>query len=124
MSDKKFVPDENLKKLGKQVRQLRKGHNWSQQKLSDVSGLAVRTISRIERGLMNPSFEVLAILVDVLGISFDFLFTSPNDQDTDLQEIIGLYRACPEDGHQLILAVVRTMANELIKGSRSPKFKG
>ena len=114
MSDKKFVPDENLKKLGKQVRQLRKGHNWSQQKLSDVSGLAVRTISRIERGLMNPSFEVLTTLVDVLGISFDFLFTSSDNQDIDLQEIIGLYRACPEQGQQLILAVMRTMANELM----------
>ena len=124
MSDKKFVPDENLKKLGKQVRQLRKGRHWSQQKLSDVLGLAVRTISRIERGLMNPSFEVLAILVDVLGISFDFLFTSPNDQNTDLQEIIGLYRACPEQGQQLILAVVRTMANEMIKESHNPNFKG
>ena len=124
MSDKKFMPDENLKKLGKQVRQLRKGRHWSQQKLSDVSGLAVRTISRIERGLMNPSFEVLTTLVDVLGISFNFLFTSPDDQDTNLQEISGLYQACPEQGQQLILAVVRTMANELIKESHSPKSKG
>ena len=114
MSDKKFTPDENLEKLGNQVRQLRKGHHWSQQKLSDISGLAVRTISRIERGLMNPSFEVLTTLVNVLGISFDFLFTSPDDQDTNLQEIIGLYQACPEQGQQLILAVVRTMANELM----------
>ena len=114
MSDIKFMQDKNLKKLGKQVKQLRKGRHWSQQKLSDVSGLAVRTISRIERGLMNPSFEVLATLVDVLGISFDFLFTSPNDQDTDLQEIIGLYRACPEQGRRLILASTRAMAHELM----------
>lgn len=74
MSEKKYTPDENLKKLGKQVRQLRKGRKWSQQKLSDVSGLAVRTISRIERGVMNPSFEVLAALVDVLGIIANFLY--------------------------------------------------
>ena len=114
MSDKKFVPDENLKKLGKQVRQLRKGRHWSQQKLSDVSGLAVRTISRIERGLMNPSFEVLSTLVDILDISFDFLFTSPDNQDTNLQEIIGLYRACPEQGRRLILASTRAMAHELM----------
>lgn len=114
MSEKKFTPDENLKKLGKQVRQLRKGRKWSQQKLSDVSGLAVRTISRIERGVMNPSFEVLATLVDVLGISFDFLFTSPNEQDTDLQEMIGLYRACPKQGQRLILASTRAMAHELM----------
>jgi len=114
MSDIKFTPDENLKKLGKQVRQLRKGRKWSQQKLSDVSSLAVRTISRIERGLMNPSFEVLSTLVDVLGISFDFLFTSPDDQDTDLQELIGLYRACPKRGKRLILTSTRALVAELI----------
>ena len=115
MSEKKFTPDENLKKLGKQVRQLRKGRKWSQQKLSDISGLAVRTISRIERGVMNPSFEVLAALVDVLGISFDFLFASPNDQDTGLQELIGLYRACPKQGQRLILASTRAMVHELVE---------
>ncbi len=115
MSDKRFTPDENLKKLGEQVRQLRKGRKWSQQKLSDISGLAVRTISRIERGVMNPSFEVLATLVDVLGISFDFLFTSPDDQDTDLQEMIGLYRACPKQGRRLILASTRAMVHELVE---------
>ncbi len=113
MSDKGFTPDENLKKLGEQVRQLRKGRKWSQQDLSDVSGLAVRTISRIERGLMNPSFEVLTTLVDVLGISFDFLFASADDQDTDLQEMIGLYRVCPEQGRRLILASTRAMVHEL-----------
>ena len=115
MSEKKFTPDENLNKLGKQVRQLRKGRKWSQQKLSDVSGLAVRTISRIERGVMNPSFEVLTTLVDVLGISFDFLFTSSDDQDTDLQEMIGLYRACPKQGQRLILASTRAMVHELVE---------
>ena len=61
MSDKKFSPNADLEKLGNQVRQFRTGRKWSQQKLSDVSGLAVRTISRIERGLMNPSYTVLAI---------------------------------------------------------------
>ena len=115
MSEKKYTPDENLKKLGKQVRQLRKGRKWSQQKLSDISGLAVRTISRIERGVMNPSFEVLAALVDVLGISFDFLFASPNDQDTGLQEMIGLYWACPKQGQRLILASTRAMVHELVE---------
>ena len=56
---------------------------------------------------MNPSFEVLTILVDVLGISFDSLFTSSDDQDIDIQELIGLYRACSDQGRQLILTVVR-----------------
>ena len=114
MSDKKFTPNADLEKLGNQVRQFRKGRKWSQQKLADVSGLAVRTISRIERGLMNPSYTVLATLVKVLDISFDSLFTSSDDQDVDLQEMIGLYRACPEQGRRLILASVRAMTHELL----------
>lgn len=121
MSDKKFTPNENLKKLGNQVRQFRNGRKWSQQKLSDVSGLAVRTISRIERGLMNPSYEVLAVLVNVLDISFDSLFTSPDDQDTDLQEMIGLYRACPKQGQRLILASTRAMVHELMNTDAESK---
>ena len=64
---------------------------------------------------MNPSYEVLAVLVNVLDISFDSLFTSPDDQDTDLQEMIGLYRACPKQGRRLILASTRAMVHELVE---------
>ena len=119
MSDKKFTPNADLEKLGNQVRQFRNGRKWSQQKLSDVSGLAVRTISRIERGLMNPSYTVLATLVKVLDISFDSLFTSPDDQDVDIQEMIGLYRACPEQERRLILATTRAVAQELMGNNKA-----
>ena len=37
-----------------------------------------------------------------------------NEQDTDLQEMIGLYRACPKQGQRLILASTRAMAHELM----------
>ena len=108
------MPDINLTKLGQRVKQTRKDRKLTQQKLSDISGLAVRTISKIELGKMNPSYEVLSILVSVLGISFDSLFTSTDDQtDADIQEIAGLYRACPEQGRRLILATVRTLATEM-----------
>lgn len=63
---------------------------------------------------MNPSYTVLATLVKVLDISFDSLFTSSGDQDVDIQEMIGLYQACPEQGRRLILASTRAMAHELI----------
>lgn len=104
------MPDTNLIRLGSRVRQLRKDRKLSQQKLADISGLAVRTISKIERGKMNPSYEVLSILVSVLGISFDSLFTSSDDQmTTDVQEIAGLYQACPKQGRRLILATARAI---------------
>ena len=109
------MPDENLIKLGNHVKQIRKERKMSQQKLSDISGLAVRTISKIERGKMNPSYEVLSTLVSVLGISFDSLFTFTNNQiSTEIQEIERRYSACSEQGRRLILASVRALADELM----------
>ena len=109
------MPDENLIRLGKHVKQIRVERKMSRQKLSDISGLAVRTISKIERGKMNPSYEVLSTLVSVLGISFDSLFTFTNDQTrAEIQEIERRYSACPEQGRRLILASVRALSDELM----------
>ena len=109
------MPEENLIRLGKHVKQIRVERKMSQQKLSDISGLAVRTISKIERGKMNPSYEVLSTLVSVLGISFDSLFTFTNDQTSaEIQEIERRYSACPEQGRRLILASVRALSDELM----------
>ena len=116
------ILDENLIKLGKHIRQIRKGRKLSQQKLSDMSGLAVRTISKIERGKMNPSYEVLSTLVTVLGISFDSLFSFSSDQ-TDSQEIASLYRVCPEHGKHTVLAAVRAMVNEMAKDDETDTQK-
>ena len=61
------MASETLGRLGERARQIRKERNMSQQSVSDKSGLALRTVSRIERGLMNPSFEVLLTLASALG---------------------------------------------------------
>lgn len=108
------MPNETLTRLGKRARQLRKGCNLSQQKVVDKSGLALRTVSRIELGLMNPSFEVLSTLASALGTSVKNLLTYPeDDQDADIQELLDLYRACSKQERHLILTVVRTMTHEL-----------
>lgn len=108
--------DETLIRLGERARQLRKERNLSQQKVADKSGLALRTISRIERGLMNPSFEVLSTLASALGTTVKGLLTYPDEEsDADIQEFVNLYRICPVQGRPLILATTRTMVQELAK---------
>lgn len=115
------MPNETLTRLGKRARQLRKGCNLSQQKVADKSGLALRTVSRIERGLMNPSFEVLSTLASALGTSIKNLLTYPeDDQDADIQELLDLYRTCPKQERRLILASTRALVHELMdEGGKS-----
>lgn len=108
------MPEGKLNKLGIKLKKCRKDRHMTQEMLSDASGVAVRTISKIERGLMNPSFEILSVLVSVLGMSFDSLFIS-NEPPVieDEQDLIDLYRSCPQTGRHLILETVRTISREL-----------
>ena len=106
------MPEDILARLGQKMKKARKNRHMTQQKLSDASGIAVRTISKIERGLMNPSFEVLAAQVSVLGTSFDSLFTSCDGGETEgVQELVGLYRLCPANKQRLILDIIRVIAH-------------
>lgn len=109
------MPDDILVKLGVYLKKSRESRSMTQQRLSDLSGIAVRTISKIERGRMNPSFEILSILVPILGISFDSLFSTSSDSvDSELHEIAVLYRKCSEQGRRLIMNSTRIIADEMI----------
>ena len=56
------------------LRELRKEKGWSQGDLSDLTGLSVRTIHRIENGHVTPSVESAKALAAVFDLPFaDFL---------------------------------------------------
>ena len=58
--------------------------------------------------------EVLYTIITVLGTSFDAIFNPADEQsEREIQEIAGLYRACPEQGRRLVLTAIRAMLNEL-----------
>ena len=79
-----------------------------------MTKLSTRHIAGIEKGEANPSFEVLYTITTVLGVSFDVIFNPADEQvEREIQEITGLYRACPEQGRRLILASIRAMVHEL-----------
>lgn len=42
--------------------------NITQQELSEISGISLRTIIKIENGKGNPSLETLSQIADVLGM--------------------------------------------------------
>ena len=109
------MPNDVLFVLGARLRAARKGRNLTQERLAEASGLSARHIAKIEKGAVNPSFEALLTLVKTLGVSFDSIFDPADEQiEAEIQEIVGLYRACPEQGQRLILASTRAMAHELM----------
>ncbi len=109
------MPNDVLSLLGARLKKARNDRDFTQEQLASITGLSTRHIANIEKGDVNPSFEVLSTLVKALGVSFDSIF-DPGDErvEAEIQEIAGLYRVCPEQGRRLILAAVRAMTNELI----------
>ena len=109
------MPNDVLSVIGMRLRKARNDRGFTQDQLSEITGLSARHIANVEKGDVNPSFEVLSTLVKALGVSFDAIFDPANEQtEADIQEIAGLYRACPEQGRRLILASTRAMAHELM----------
>ena len=109
------MPNDVLSVLGMRLKEARKKRGFTQENLAVITGISARHIANIEKGDVNPSFEVLSTLVKALGVSFDAIFDPADEQtEADIQEIAGLYRACPEQGRRLILASTRAMAHELM----------
>ena len=64
-----IMPKDKLSYLGNCIRQARNDCNLTQQDLADQSHVAIKTIQMIEKGKINPSYEILYPLIKRLGIS-------------------------------------------------------
>lgn len=60
-------------KLGKRLKQLRKEHSLTQEKLSELTGLDRGYISDVERGVRNPSVRNISRLAKGLSIKISEL---------------------------------------------------
>lgn len=59
--------------FGKRLREVRMARNLTQQKLSDMVGLALRSYQCYEQGTREPSLDMLVKLADVLEVPTDYL---------------------------------------------------
>lgn len=68
------------------LRELRKEKGWSQGDLSDLTGLSVRTIHRIENGQVTPSAESAKALAAVFDVPFAEFLSKAKDSSTSEQQ--------------------------------------
>ena len=63
-------------RLGERLREIRQQRKWTLDKVSEITGLAKSTLSKIENERIYPSFDVVRKLAVGLGIDVPQLFTS------------------------------------------------
>lgn len=65
--------DEELKKLGEKIKNLREAKGFSQTHLANIIGKDQPSINRLERGNINPSYIYLLEVCQGLGIKLEEL---------------------------------------------------
>lgn len=109
------MPEDMLQYLGSCIRESRKGCGLTQEELSEQTGVSARHIAKIEKGQMNPSYEILNLLIKRLGISGETLFHPDiSEQDEELNQFIGKYLSCSEEKRKILIRTLNCLANELL----------
>ena len=108
------MPEDIFVRLGNKLKNARKSRGITQEELSALSGVSTRHISKIEKGVMNPSYEILTQIATALGMTLDYFFASDNDEDeNNIQLLISLYRGCPKHYRKLLLSTMHTLSKEI-----------
>lgn len=68
--------------FGPAVRRHRELLRLSQENLADRSGLDRTYISGVERGIRNPTLQVMQKLADALGVDLDVMFATAREYAT------------------------------------------
>lgn len=67
--------------FGQNVRLAREKKGWSQDRLSDESGLHRTYVSGIERGVRNPTIEIVQQVAKALDVDIKELFADTKAKD-------------------------------------------
>ncbi|WP_289393513.1 helix-turn-helix transcriptional regulator [uncultured Phocaeicola sp.] len=109
------MPKYKLAHLGSCIRAARHDCKLTQQELADDCHAAIKTIQNIEKGQMNPSFEILYPIVNRLGISANILFNPDSTEDEEeIQHLIGKFQVCNSEDRKFMLNTVDCMVEQLL----------
>lgn len=101
---------------GELIRDARRRHGVSQQRLAIRAGTTQSAISRIERDRVSPSVETLGELLDLLG---EDLVLTAQDRDTGIDVSLIESRLSESTAERLDLATA--MTNQFIEINPRPK---
>lgn len=97
--------------LGKRIREERKRHNLTQEKLAEKIDLSEAYIGQIERGERILSLDTLLKITDQFGVTVDYLLNNSIDLNDDqfLNQLKKIMMDRSTKEKQMILDVLRVM---------------
>lgn len=84
-------------RTGKIIKELRKQDSYTQEELSEILSISVNHLSAIERGASGASMDILQKLMDLFGVSAEYLLFGESENSSELNQIIRKIKRLPTD---------------------------
>lgn len=106
--------------IGKRAAQLRREKGLSQAQLAEAMGVAVESISRIERSERNMSIDMLENLCDALHISVKDFFeikapSTETPMERDIAKVVALLRSRKHSEVKFAYKILKDIFREIKK---------
>ena len=118
---------------GEKLQQLRKGRDWSQERLAEEIPISRQAVSKWEGDVCCPDIQLLPALADALGLSLDALFgreaPEPPKEERPAEEVkvetapIGIVEKLPWADDDSLHAVLY-QGHRLLQSGRGPERSG
>ncbi len=106
----------NKQSIGKIIQVARIKNNLTQEELAEATEISSNYLSKVERGLNMPGADVLLKIAEKTGLRMeDFGICSSVNQSPSIWEVDKILSKCDKKTYNLILAVVKTIVDELGK---------
>jgi transcriptional regulator with XRE-family HTH domain len=99
--------------LGSRIREIRESHGLTQEELASKTGISIKHLSVLERGLKEPRLSTFLSIAEALGTTPDELLTSPNQDNEFISAILYKAARLPSDKQEKLLKIVNTLVEEL-----------
>lgn len=92
------LPAQSGSGIGQQIRRLRHSHRMSLQEVSDLSGIAVSTLSKIENGIVELSYTRMIAISEALGINLTELVADSQAGSASAPSLVTARRSVTKSG--------------------------
>lgn len=108
------VISQELIDLGERIRKRRQELQWSQEKLAEIAGISLNTVSRVEGGQSDMSIEVFRKIVGALGTNAsEVLGDAEPVENGKLHRLLYRIQHLDLDSQRIVIQTLETLVDGL-----------
>ncbi len=99
--------------IGKNIRELRKTHNLTQEMLAEKLGTTFQSVSRWENGVTYPDIDMIPIIARYFNVTSDYLFGISCEKNVQkMKALLKELESLPESGTERAVDIIRMIRLE------------